>query len=62
MSDPAHLTRPLPADTVLHVCLICGAVVAEKGVQFHDQWHHETAQAVIRSERRIDQMEAGNAA
>ncbi len=52
------LIRPLPADTALHVCLICGAVVAEKGVSFHDQWHHDISTAAIRSERRIDRLEA----
>ncbi len=53
--DPAFFP-PLPDDVRLHGCLTCGAVVAEKGIRFHDDWHHNIAQAAIRSERRLDEL------
>lgn len=55
---PPLLIPPLPADSQLHVCVICGAVVAAKGVGFHDDWHRSISQAAIRAERRLDELEA----
>ncbi len=54
--SPPALIPLLPADAVLHVCVICGAVIAEKGVRFHDDWHHAISQAAIRAERRLDEL------
>jgi hypothetical protein len=53
------LYPPLRPDTTLHACLICGAVIPEKGVSFHDQWHEAIAESAIAAHARIDRLEGG---
>jgi hypothetical protein len=55
-SDP-RLFPPLPHGVALHVCLICGGVIAANGVAFHDDWHHRVAMEAIAAQRRLDALE-----
>lgn len=58
-AEPAlTLFPPLPEGAVLHVCLICGGVIADR--DFHDEWHRETDATTIATARRLDSLEGGN--
>ncbi|BAL87288.1 hypothetical protein AMIS_20680 [Actinoplanes missouriensis 431] len=50
--------RPLPTDTAFYPCVICGTAIPDKGRSIHDQWHADTADAVIDTARRVERMEA----
>lgn len=49
--------NPLPAETQLYPCLICGGAIPEKGRQFHEDWHASIASAAIGDTRRIEALE-----
>jgi hypothetical protein len=45
---------PLLVGAELHVCLTCGAVVPDKGIDIHETWHQAISYSAIEAHRRLD--------